>query len=68
MFVFVLGSCAVGEVWWWWWWLVLMVVHVVVVWWWGGVVGCHHLVAMSHLVGVKKEAGRVVVPAYLGWA
>ena len=26
------------------------------------------LVATSHLVGVKKEAGRVLPPAYLGWA
>ena len=26
------------------------------------------LVAMLHLVGVKKEAGRGLVPAYLGWA
>ena len=26
------------------------------------------LVATSHLVGVIKEAGRVLVPAYLGWA
>ena len=31
------------------------------------VVVCH-LVAMSHLVGVKKGAGRVLAPAYLGWA
>ena len=38
----------------------------VVMWWQGDVVGCHHLVAMLHLVGVKKETGRVVVPAYLG--
>ena len=44
-----------------------MAVHGIVAWWWGAVVGCH-LVAMLHLVGVKKEAGRVVVPAYLGWA
>ena len=35
-----------------------MTMHVVV----------HRLVATLHLVGVKKEAGRVRVPAYLGWA
>ena len=45
-----------------------MVVNGVVAWWKGGVVVCHRLVATSHLVGVKNEAGRVVVPAYLGWA
>ena len=26
------------------------------------------MVATSHLVGVKKGAGRVLAPAYLGWA
>ena len=75
------GSRDVDEVWWWWavggwwWWLLLMAVA----WWWGQVVGCHkrrrqttmdvvvrHLVATSYLVGVKKEVGRVLVPAYLG--
>ena len=40
-----------------------MVVNGVVAWWKGGVVVCHRLVATSHLVGVKNEAGRVVVPA-----
>ena len=61
--VFVLGGF--GR---WWWWLVLVAVHGVVLWWCCGVVGCCCLVAMSYLVGVKEEAGRVVVPAYLGWA
>ena len=55
----------------WWWWLLLVAIHGGVVWQWVGVVGCHkrrrqtmtdvvvrHLVAMLHLVGVKKEAGR----------
>ena len=67
--MFILGSHAIGKVWWWWaigrwwWWLVLVVVNGVVAWWKGGVVVCHRLVATSHLVGVKNEAGRVVVPA-----
>ena len=77
------GGRDVDEVWWWWavggwwWWLLL----VAVAWWRGRVVGCRkrrrrtttdvvvrRLVATSYLVGVKKEAVRVLVPAYLGWA